>query len=135
MLFDSYVEIYLIGVERKKAAMARGDHINSTEDRAGKHMVYLDSFLIWLCNGILLHDINVVMHLALRAPKTSNFYVDGVDVVPEVHRVLDNIEVFSDDIRAGRRFGATGKRLTNVISIGIGGSYLGMKFMMFELFR
>lgn len=67
----------------------------------------------------------LVMHIALRAPATTRLLVDGADVVPDVHRVLDAIEEFSADIRAGRRVGATGKRLTTVISIGIGGSYLG----------
>lgn len=89
-----------LGLERKKVEMARGEHINSTEDRA-------------------------VMHVALRAPDTTRMVVDGQDVVPDVHRVLNAIETYSSDIRAGRRVGVTGKRLTTVVSIGIGGSYLG----------
>ena len=71
----------------------------------------------------------LVMHIALRAPATTQLFVDGVDVVPDVHRVLNQIEQFSHDIRTGRRVGVTGKRLTTVISIGIGGSYLGISFL------
>lgn len=66
-----------------------------------------------------------MMHVALRAPVTTRLFVDGQDVIPDVHRVLDAIDEFSSDIRAGRRVGVTGKKLTTVISIGIGGSYLG----------
>jgi glucose-6-phosphate isomerase len=65
-------------LESKKAAMASGAHINSTENRA-------------------------VMHAALRAPRGVSFVVDGADVVPEVHAVLDQIAAFSEDIRSGRK--------------------------------
>jgi len=92
------------GVEEKRAAMGTGAHINSTEDRA-------------------------VMHLALRAPRDKQFFVDGQDVVPEVHAVLDHIEDFSNKVRTKEWLGATGKPLTTVISIGIGGSYLGPEFV------
>lgn len=71
------------------------------------------------------------MHVALRAPATTRLVVDGEDVVPAVHAVLSAIEEFSADIRAGRRVGVTGKRLTTVISIGIGGSYLGDECVSF----
>lgn len=87
-----------------KAAIAAGDHVNATEDRA-------------------------VMHMALRAPKGKQFIVDGQDVVPEVHAVLDAIKAFSDAVRSGAKVGSTGKQLKNVISIGIGGSYLGPEFV------
>ena len=75
MLFD-LAEV--AGLDGKKTAMACGEHINSSEDRA-------------------------VMHIALRAPRSTILQVDGVDVVPDVHRVLDAITVFSEDIRSGRR--------------------------------
>uniref|UniRef100_M4BUY2 Glucose-6-phosphate isomerase n=1 Tax=Hyaloperonospora arabidopsidis (strain Emoy2) TaxID=559515 RepID=M4BUY2_HYAAE len=96
-------------VTKKLQAMASGEHINSTEDRA-------------------------VMHMALRAPKTCSLLVDGHDVVPQVHQVLDNIRIFATNVRSGAFVGATGKPLKHVISVGIGGSYLGPEFV-FEALR
>lgn len=92
------------GLPDKIACMAGGERINTTEDRA-------------------------VGHIALRAPKTSAFEVDGADVVPAVHAVLGAIAAFSDKVRKGEHLGATGKPLTDVVSIGIGGSYLGPEFV------
>jgi glucose-6-phosphate isomerase len=94
------------GLEQKRAAMIMGEHINSTEDRA-------------------------VMHPALRAPKTFGkpLIVDGQDVLPAVHEVLDKIADFSSRLRSGQWLGCTGKKLTTVVSIGIGGSYLGPEFV------
>jgi glucose-6-phosphate isomerase len=82
------------------AAMFKGDKINVTENRA-------------------------VLHVALRAPKGETIFVDGKNVVPEVHAVLDKMADFSDRVRKGDWKGHTGKRITNVINIGIGGSDLG----------
>src|SRR5689334_5835418 len=81
-------------------AMFRGDKINVTENRA-------------------------VLHVALRAPKGTSILVDGKDVVPEVHFVLDRMADFSNRIRSGDWKGHTGKPIRNVINIGIGGSDLG----------
>jgi len=81
-------------------AMFAGEHINVTEDRA-------------------------VMHTALRAPKGSTATVDGHDVVPEVHAVLDRMAAFADRVREGEWTGHTGKRIRTVVNIGIGGSDLG----------
>jgi glucose-6-phosphate isomerase len=81
-------------------AMFRGDKINVTENRA-------------------------VLHIALRAPKGVSIVVDGENVVPQVHAVLDKMANFSDRIRSGEWKGHTGKRIRNVINIGIGGSDLG----------
>jgi len=81
-------------------AMFRGDKINFTEGRA-------------------------VLHVALRAPKGASIVVDGQNVVPEVHEVLDRMAAFSDRVRSGEWKGHTGKRIRNVINIGIGGSDLG----------
>jgi len=92
------------GVEAKRDAMASGVHINNTENRA-------------------------VMHMALRAPKSSKIIVDGEDVVPGVHAVLEKINNFSDRVRNNTWVGATGKPLTTILSIGIGGSYLGPEFV------
>lgn len=97
------------GVESKIAAMFKGEHLNVTEDRA-------------------------VAHAALRSPKGTTFTVDGKDVVPDVNAVLDRVEAFSDAVRTGKRTGVTGKPLTDVVSIGIGGSYLGPEFV-FEALR
>lgn len=96
-------------LKAKLAAIAAGDHVNVTEDRA-------------------------VGHMALRTPKGKKFVIDGQDVVPDVHAVLDAIKAFSDAVRSGAKLGSTGKPLKNVISIGIGGSYLGPEFV-FEALR
>jgi glucose-6-phosphate isomerase len=81
-------------------AMFRGDKINLTEDRA-------------------------VLHVALRGPRGTSVVVDGKDVVPEVHAVLDAMADFSNRVRSGAWTGHTGKRIRNVVNIGIGGSDLG----------
>src|SRR6202522_3244010 len=88
------------GLRERIDAMFRGDKINVTEKRA-------------------------VLHVALRAPKGEAILVDGQDVVPEVHAVLDKMSAFSDRVRSGNWKGHTGKRIRNVINIGIGGSDLG----------
>jgi glucose-6-phosphate isomerase len=88
------------GVFARRDAMFRGDKINETEKRA-------------------------VLHVALRAPRHERILVDGVDVVPEVHGVLDRMAAFSGKVREGDWRGHSGKRIRNVISIGIGGSDLG----------
>src|SRR5207249_1954775 len=81
-------------------AMFTGQKINLTEDRA-------------------------VLHVALRAPRDEVIEVDGVNVVPEVHAVLDRMAAFTDRVRSGEWVGSTGRRIRNVINIGIGGSDLG----------
>lgn len=91
-------------VPGKLLAMASGERINGTEDRA-------------------------VLHTALRAPKGSEVVLDGENVVPAVHEVLGRIKRFSEAVRKGKHLGATGKPLTNVVAIGIGGSYLGPEFV------
>ena len=88
------------GVEARRDAMFRGEKINITERRA-------------------------VLHVALRAPRGTKIEVDGKDVVPEVHEVLDRMAKFAERVRSGEWKGHTGKRIKNVINIGIGGSYLG----------
>jgi glucose-6-phosphate isomerase len=88
------------GLRAKIDAMFRGGKINLTEDRA-------------------------VLHVALRAPKGEKILVDGEDVVPGVHAVLDKMSGFADRVRSGAWKGHTGKRIRNVINIGIGGSDLG----------
>jgi len=88
------------GVADRRDAMFRGEKINITEGRA-------------------------VLHIALRAPRGAQIKVDGVDVIREVHAVLDKMAVFSGRIRGGEWKGHTGKAIKNVINVGIGGSYLG----------
>ena len=88
------------GVRAKIEAMFRGDKINITENRA-------------------------VLHVALRAPKDETILVDGADVVPEVHAVLDKMAAFSERVRNGEWKGHTGRRIRNVVNVGIGGSDLG----------
>jgi len=88
------------GLQAHIDAMFRGDKINITENRA-------------------------VLHIALRAPKGEKIIVDGKDVVPDVHAVLDKMADFSNRIRGGAWKGHTGKRIRNIINAGIGGSDLG----------
>jgi len=88
------------GLRGKIEAMFRGDKINITENRA-------------------------VLHVALRAPKTEKILVDGEDVVPGVHAVIEKMAGFADKVRSGEWKGHTGKRIRNVVNIGIGGSDLG----------
>lgn len=88
------------GLRAKIDAMFGGEKINITENRA-------------------------VLHVALRVPKGTSIIVDGQDVVPEVHAVLDKMANFSERVRSGAWTGHTGKRIRNVINIGIGGSDLG----------
>jgi glucose-6-phosphate isomerase len=88
------------GLQARIEAMFSGEKINSTEQRA-------------------------VLHVALRAPADEVIRVDGENVVPEVHAVLDRMAAFADRVRSGEWRGFTGKRIRNVINIGIGGSDLG----------
>ncbi|MFC8534951.1 glucose-6-phosphate isomerase [Streptomyces sp. NPDC057249] len=90
-------------------AMFRGDRINTTEDRA-------------------------VLHTALRAPRDAVIEVDGENVVPAVHAVLDKMTAFSDRVRSGEWTGHTGKPIKNIVNIGIGGSDLGPA-MAYEVLR
>jgi len=97
------------GLREKIDAMFSGEKINVSEKRA-------------------------VLHVALRAPKNASIVVDGVNVVPEVHKVLDKMSDFSNRVRSGAWKGHTGKRIVNVINIGIGGSDLG-PVMAYEALR
>jgi glucose-6-phosphate isomerase len=90
-------------------AMFAGEKINITENRA-------------------------VLHTALRAPKNAKIFVDGKNVVPEVHAVLDKMTAFADRVRSGAWKGHTGKRIKNIVNIGIGGSDLG-PVMAYEALR
>ncbi|WP_405936221.1 glucose-6-phosphate isomerase [Streptomyces sp. NBC_00726] len=90
-------------------AMFRGDRINTTEDRA-------------------------VLHTALRAPREAVIEVDGENVVPAVHAVLDKMAAFSDRVRSGEWTGHTGRPIKNIVNIGIGGSDLGPA-MAYEVLR
>jgi glucose-6-phosphate isomerase len=97
------------GLRDRIDAMFRGDKINVTENRA-------------------------VLHTALRAPRDASIMVDGHDVVPDVHRVLDRMADFADRVRDGEWRGYTGKPIRNVVNIGIGGSDLG-PMMAYEALR
>jgi len=97
------------GVEERREAMFRGEHINVSEDRA-------------------------VLHVALRMPRERSLVVDGADVVRQVHEVLDRMSAFSERIRSGEHKGHTGKPIRNVVNVGIGGSDLG-PVMAFEALR
>jgi glucose-6-phosphate isomerase len=88
------------GLRRRIEEMFSGSHVNVTEDRPA-------------------------LHVALRMPGDAELTVDGQDVVADVHRVLDAMAAFSDDVRSGTWTGATGQRIRNVVNIGIGGSDLG----------
>jgi glucose-6-phosphate isomerase len=97
------------GVEERRDAMFAGRHINTTEDRA-------------------------VLHVALRMPKGARLEVDGRDVVADVHQVLDRMGEVAEAIRSGQWTGSTGRRITTVVNIGIGGSDLGPA-MAYEALR
>src|SRR6516165_5206378 len=97
------------GLRERIDAMFRGEKINVTENRA-------------------------VLHVALRAPRGASFVVDGKNVVPEVHAVLDKMADFSNRVRGGAWKGHTGKRIRNVVNVGIGGSDLG-PVMAYEALR
>lgn len=101
LLFDLAREADL---ERKMRRMLDADRINVTEDRA-------------------------VLHVALRAPKTQSIVLDGTNAVEEVHEVLDHVRQLSAEVRDGRRLGVNDQKLTDVVAIGIGGSYLGPEFV------
>jgi len=88
------------GLRERIDAMFSGEHINVTEDRA-------------------------VLHVALRAPQNESLQVDGQNVVPEVHAVLDKMSRFCERVRGGEWHGFTGKRIRSIVNIGIGGSDLG----------
>ena len=97
LLFQLAEERDLAG---RRAAMFRGDHINVSEDRA-------------------------VLHTALRLPRDATLEADGKDVVAEVHATLDRMGVFAEQVRSGAWKGYTGKRIKNIVNVGIGGSDLG----------
>ncbi|MDR0837343.1 MAG: glucose-6-phosphate isomerase [Propionibacteriaceae bacterium] len=89
-----------VDLPARREAMFTGQKINVTEGRA-------------------------VLHTALRLPRAASLMVDGVDVVPQIHEVLDRVCAFAEDVRAGRWLGVTGKAIETVVNIGIGGSDLG----------
>lgn len=97
------------GVDEKIKDMFGGKKINNTENRA-------------------------VLHIALRNRQNTPIYVDGRDVMPQINETLEKIKDFSEDVRLGRFVGYTGKKLTNIVNIGIGGSDLG-PFMATEALR
>src|SRR4029453_1968757 len=83
---------------------------------------------------INITEDRAVLHVALRAPRDASIVVDGENVVPEVHAVLDKMSAFADRVRSGEWKGHTGKRIRNVLNIGIGGSDLG-PVMAYEALR
>jgi glucose-6-phosphate isomerase len=96
------------GVEARRDAMFLGARINNTEGRA-------------------------VLHTALRAPRGASHVVDGVDINADIHAVLDRIKTFTDAVRSGEWLGYTGKPITDIVNIGIGGSDLGPKMVVLAL--
>jgi glucose-6-phosphate isomerase len=98
-----------VGLRQRIDAMFAGEKINTTEGRA-------------------------VLHVALRAPRDQKIVVDGKDVVPEVHAVLDKMGAFAERVRSGAWLGHTGKRIKNIVNVGIGGSDLGPA-MAYEALR
>lgn len=98
-----------VGLAERRDAMLSGERINITENRA-------------------------VLHTALRRPKTDELVVDGQDVVADVHEVLDRIYAFANQVRSGAWKGVTGKPITTIVNIGIGGSDLG-PVMVYEALK
>jgi glucose-6-phosphate isomerase len=97
------------GVEERREAMFRGERINVSEDRS-------------------------VLHVTLRMPRERSLVVDGVDVVAQVHEVLDRMAAFAERVRSGEWTGHTGRPIRNVVNVGIGGSDLGPR-MAYEALR
>ncbi len=98
-----------VGVAERREAMFAGERINVTENRS-------------------------VLHTALRRPKGDSLVVDGADVVPQVHEVLEKVYAFAEAVRSGSWTGVTGKRIATVVNIGIGGSDLG-PVMVYEALK
>ncbi|MFV0453392.1 MAG: glucose-6-phosphate isomerase [Propioniciclava sp.] len=98
-----------VGIAQRREAMFAGEHINTTEDRA-------------------------VLHTALRRPRSDTLVVDGQDVVADVHATLDQVYAFAERVRSGAWTGVTGKPITTVVNIGIGGSDLG-PVMVYEALK
>ena len=98
-----------VGLESRRDAMYAGERINTTENRS-------------------------VLHTALRRPRTDSLVIDGADVVPGVHEVLDQVYAFAEKVRSGEWKGVTGKRIETVVNIGIGGSDLG-PVMVYEALK
>jgi glucose-6-phosphate isomerase len=98
-----------VGLEARRDAMYAGERINTTENRS-------------------------VLHTALRRPRTDSLVIDGADVVPGVHEVLDQVYAFAEKVRSGEWKGVTGKRIETVVNIGIGGSDLG-PVMVYEALK
>ncbi|MGC3953754.1 MAG: glucose-6-phosphate isomerase [Propionicimonas sp.] len=98
-----------VGLEARRDAMYAGERINTTENRS-------------------------VLHTALRRPRTDSLVVDGTDVVPGVHEVLDRVYAFANQVRSGEWKGVTGRRIETVVNIGIGGSDLG-PVMVYEALK
>ena len=96
------------GLEARRDAMFAGEKINNTENRA-------------------------VLHTALRAPRGATLVVDGQEVNADIHAVLDRVKTFTDAVRSGEWLGHTGKPITDVVNIGIGGSDLGPKMVVLAL--
>ena len=96
------------GVEAQRDAMLRGEKINLTEQRA-------------------------VLHTALRMPRGKNLVVDGQDINADVHAVLDHVKEFTDRVRSGQWLGYSGKPITDIVNVGIGGSDLGPKMAVLAL--
>ena len=116
LLTDETVKLLLdlcraAGVEERRDAMFAGEHINTTEDRA-------------------------VFHTGLRRPKSDigKYIVDGKDAIADVHEVLDKMYAFAERVRSGEWKGVTGKKIENIVSIGIGGSDLG-PVMIYEALK
>lgn len=107
---EALVELALqVDLPQRRDAMFAGDRINVTENRA-------------------------VLHTALRRPRADSLIVEGVDVVAEVHEVLDRVYAFADQVRSGEWKGVTGKQIATVVNIGIGGSDLG-PVMVYEALK
>ncbi|RNF29937.1 glucose-6-phosphate isomerase [Massilia aurea] len=96
------------GLEARRDAMFAGEKINNTENRA-------------------------VLHTALRAPRGATLVVDGQEVNADIHAVLDRVKTFTDAVRSGEWLGHTGKPITDIVNIGIGGSDLGPKMVVLAL--
>eukprot|EP00980_Cylindrotheca_fusiformis_P009498 scaffold2077_cov119-Cylindrotheca_fusiformis.AAC.1 len=124
-MYAEHDGVYL-DYSRQRATL---DTLNLLEDLAKRQQLNEKIQAMFAGEKINFTERRAVLHTALRADRSEEVYVDGQNVIEEVHEVLDQIKTFTEGVRSGSIRGYTGKRLRNIISVGIGGSYLGPEFL------
>lgn len=117
---------FVLDYSRQRLSLAAREALLSLSDACELPKLIADQSSGAIVNAT---EKRAALHVALRSPRDAKILVDGTDVIPGVYEVLDKIKKFSEDVRSGSILGATGKKLTSILAIGIGGSYLGPKFV------